>query len=59
MNVLIVYLGLCRLSADGGDFITSYDEVHETFDLMGLKENLLRGIYAYGILNFTSDVILF
>ncbi|CAN1340273.1 Eukaryotic initiation factor 4A-11, partial [Linum perenne] len=30
-----------------GDF-ASYDEVHETFDSMGLQENLLRGIYAYG-----------
>lgn len=29
------------------DFAT-WDEVHETFDAMGLKENLLRGIYAYG-----------
>lgn len=31
------------------DFFTSYDEVCESFDNMGLKENLLRGIYAYGI----------
>ncbi|CAH2053767.1 unnamed protein product, partial [Thlaspi arvense] len=30
------------------EFFTSYDEVHETFDVMGLQENLLRGIYAYG-----------
>ncbi|CAI0627951.1 unnamed protein product [Linum tenue] len=36
------------LSADGQDFFASYDEVHETFDSMGLQENLLRGIYAYG-----------
>ncbi|RZC90983.1 hypothetical protein C5167_028811 [Papaver somniferum] len=34
--------------ADGQEFFTSYDEVHETFDDMGLKEDLLRGIYAYG-----------
>ncbi|XP_010502017.1 PREDICTED: eukaryotic initiation factor 4A-2-like [Camelina sativa] len=34
---------------DGQDeFFTSYDEVHESFDAMGLQENLLRGIYAYG-----------
>lgn len=38
----------CRLSADGQDFFTSYDEVYESFDAMGLQENLLRGIYAYG-----------
>ncbi|RLM80554.1 hypothetical protein C2845_PM12G02890 [Panicum miliaceum] len=30
------------------DFFTSYDEVSESFDNMGLQENLLRGIYAYG-----------
>ncbi|CAI0387330.1 unnamed protein product [Linum tenue] len=36
------------LLADGQDFFASYDEVHETFDSMGLQENLLRGIYAYG-----------
>ncbi|CAI9093538.1 OLC1v1029050C1 [Oldenlandia corymbosa var. corymbosa] len=32
-----------------GDFFTSYDEVYESFDSMGLEENLLRGIYAYGL----------
>lgn len=37
-----------RLSAEGQDFFTAYDEVHDTFDAMGLQENLLRGIYAYG-----------
>nr|GEW40569.1 NB-ARC domains-containing protein [Tanacetum cinerariifolium] len=36
-----------RLSADGQDFFTLHDEVTETFDAMGLLENLLRGIYAY------------
>ncbi|XP_055810586.1 eukaryotic initiation factor 4A-15 [Solanum dulcamara] len=37
------------LSADDGqDFFTSYDEVYDSFDAMGLQENLLRGIYAYG-----------
>ncbi|CAM8913913.1 unnamed protein product [Rhodiola kirilowii] len=36
------------LTADGQDFITLYDEVYESFDSMGLQENLLRGIYAYG-----------
>ncbi|KAI3880599.1 hypothetical protein MKX03_037471 [Papaver bracteatum] len=33
---------------DGQEFFTSYDEVHETFDVMGLRGDLLRGIYAYG-----------
>jgi translation initiation factor 4A len=36
------------LSGEGDDFISTWDEVHETFDAMGLHENLLRGIYAYG-----------
>ncbi|KAE8682626.1 Eukaryotic initiation factor 4A-2 [Hibiscus syriacus] len=36
------------LDAVGQDFFTSYDEVYDTFDSMGLQENLLRGIYAYG-----------
>ncbi|XP_030971243.1 eukaryotic initiation factor 4A-15-like [Quercus lobata] len=36
------------LSTDGQQFFTSYDEVYESFDSMGLHENLLRGIYAYG-----------
>ena len=34
--------------ADSEEFFTSCDEVTETFDAMGLIENLLRGIYAYG-----------
>ena len=40
---------LNRLSTDGQEFFTSYDEVYESFDAMGLQENLLRGIYAYGM----------
>ncbi|CAI8608629.1 unnamed protein product [Vicia faba] len=36
------------LSTDGQELITTYDEVFGTFDHMGLQENLLRGIYAYG-----------
>nr|GFB70542.1 eukaryotic initiation factor 4A-15-like [Tanacetum cinerariifolium] len=39
-----------ELSAKGQDFFTSYDEVTETFDAMGLLENLLRGIYVYMVL---------
>ncbi|OMO66141.1 hypothetical protein COLO4_30732 [Corchorus olitorius] len=36
------------LQTDGEEFYTSYDEVYDSFDSMGLQENLLRGIYAYG-----------
>lgn len=39
---------MCRLGNDGEEFFTSYDEVYDSFDAMGLQENLLRGIYAYG-----------
>jgi hypothetical protein len=36
-------------SLDGGDEVFStWDEAFESFDEMGLHENLLRGIYAYG-----------
>lgn len=31
-----------------GDITTNYEEVHETFDVMMLRDELLRGIYAYG-----------
>lgn len=33
---------------EGEEAFARYDEVHESFDEMGLHENLLRGIYAYG-----------
>ncbi|TVT98623.1 hypothetical protein EJB05_56058, partial [Eragrostis curvula] len=36
------------LQQGGDEFWTTYDEVCESFDAMGLQENLLRGIYAYG-----------
>ena len=47
--VFHAWVGLlfCRLG-EGDEFFTSYDEVHDSFDAMGLQENLLRGIYAYG-----------
>lgn len=45
------YILLFRLTTDAQDFFTSYDEVYDSFDAMGLQENLLRGIYAYGIFN--------
>ena len=31
-----------------GTFFTEWEESFESFDQMGLHENLLRGIYAYG-----------
>lgn len=31
-----------------GEILTNYTETHETFDDMKLKDELLRGIYAYG-----------
>jgi hypothetical protein len=31
-----------------GTIESNWDQVVESFDDMGLKENLLRGIYAYG-----------
>lgn len=48
-----------RLGTDGQEFFTSYDEVHESFDAMGLQENLLRGIYAYGIQTIFYFLLLF
>lgn len=33
---------------DIGPIESNWDKVCETFDDMGLKEDLLRGIYAYG-----------
>ncbi|KAI9192482.1 hypothetical protein LWI28_023493 [Acer negundo] len=36
------------LSEEGNEFFTSYEESFQSFDKMGLQENLLRGIYAYG-----------
>ncbi|KAL9239962.1 hypothetical protein vseg_014232 [Gypsophila vaccaria] len=36
------------LSVDAEDFFTPWDEVSESFNAMGLQENLLKGINAYG-----------
>ena len=44
--VLPLYVN--RSTGETEEFFTSYDEVFESFDDMGLQENLLRGIYAYG-----------
>jgi translation initiation factor 4A len=43
------------LNGEGDYFISTWDEVHETFDVMGLHENLLRGIYAYGTVLFSKS----
>ncbi|OMO96221.1 hypothetical protein COLO4_15426 [Corchorus olitorius] len=40
---------MTELLQTGEEFFTSYDEVYESFDSMGLQENLLKGIYAYGL----------
>lgn len=41
--------GAQEASNEGGaDINTNYTEVHETFDAMNLREDLLRGIFAYG-----------
>jgi len=40
--------GVDIMSGDGMTVETNYDEVIESFDDMGLKEDLLRGIYSYG-----------
>jgi len=45
-----------RIAADGDEFWTSYDEVYDSFDAMGLLENLLRGIYAYGEFNLLFSI---
>ncbi len=54
---LVMYLFLLdgSLNGEGDDFISTWDEVHETFDVMGLHENLLRGIYAYGTGLFSKN----
>lgn len=44
----LFYFDYCMINAEADDFFTPYEEVCDTFDAMGLHENLLRGIYAYG-----------
>ena len=38
----------CSMGEGEGTFYTEWEETFESFDQMGLHENLLRGIYAYG-----------
>ena len=47
---LFLICAFCHsISLEGGDeVISTWDEAFESFDGMGLHENLLRGIYAYG-----------
>ena len=39
---------VCCSSQDNNEFYTEWEETFDSFDQMGLHENLLRGIYAYG-----------
>lgn len=39
---------LILILIDEEEFITNWDEVVESFDDMGLKEGVLRGIYSHG-----------
>eukprot|EP00882_Tetradesmus_deserticola_P000191 GHRQ01000215.1.p2 GENE.GHRQ01000215.1~~GHRQ01000215.1.p2 ORF type:complete len:414 (+),score=196.49 GHRQ01000215.1:449-1690(+) len=41
------YMGAAQ-GGEGDTFFTEWEETFESFDQMGLHENLLRGIYAYG-----------
>jgi hypothetical protein len=36
------------MSSQEQNFFTEWEETFDSFDQMGLHENLLRGIYAYG-----------
>jgi len=36
------------LESKENQFFTEWEESFDSFDQMGLHENLLRGIYAYG-----------
>lgn len=47
LPVLTLHLGIGRIG-DSDTFYTEWEETYESFDQMGLHENLLRGIYAYG-----------
>jgi translation initiation factor 4A len=38
-----------RGGSESEELFTPYDEVCESFEAMGLRDNLLRGIYAYGM----------
>jgi len=40
--------GAVASAAEGEEVETNWDECTKTFDAMELKDDLLRGIYAYG-----------
>jgi len=48
---------MCSMGEGGGEnFFTEWEETYDSFDNMGLHENLLRGIYAYGEPPSTTQV---
>ena len=48
-SAAVAMAGKAALEAEAADFETSEDvEVVPSFDSMGLKDELLRGIFAYG-----------
>ncbi len=46
-----------RMNEGGSEFFTEWEESFESFDQMNLHENLLRGIYAYGMLAVSREVM--
>ena len=48
IHVIIIYLALALLFHSADEIATNWEEICTTFDAMDLKEDLLRGIYAYG-----------
>lgn len=46
--VLVMVCSSCSLGSNTDSFYTDWEETFDSFDQMGLHENLLRGIYAYG-----------
>ncbi len=43
-----IWIRTCSTGGESKEFYTEWDQSFESFDGMDLKENLLRGIYAYG-----------
>lgn len=56
LSILVVVYNICSIDYDSEEDIeftqTEDIEVLSSFDTMGLKEDLLRGIYAYGMYFF-------
>ena len=54
-SLLSLSLSLFQQNAEGGgEFYSEWEETAESFDQMGLHENLLRGIYAVSRLDGES-----